>query len=231
MDASGLRLILKNGLCRAWHDRRVVATKDAIYFSRIGEEEGEEQVIDAIPMFEIEEIESQHLGESSQTMDDGLPLHKKSDVDKRVSTMARFHSIVGDSNKVKFRNSFQIWTQVDGYNSGRSYYLKAGSRDECLEVMQTLKNLARTSRALKDAKTRFEMWQERIRTVYHSAVIQSVVAAMIVAVLLLPQRHRPGALPCYSCRKTAKRRRADARSRARRVPTRVPSIGRNMMMR
>jgi hypothetical protein len=42
--------------CRAWHDRRVTATKDSIFFSRLDEIEDEEQVIDAILLFEIENI-------------------------------------------------------------------------------------------------------------------------------------------------------------------------------
>jgi hypothetical protein len=94
--------------------------------------------------------------------------------------------MVGDSNKVKFRNSFQIWTQVDGYNSGRSYYLKASTAEECTEVMNKLKTLARTARKLKDAKTRFQETQERIRVVYHSTAVQGVVATMIVAVFVPP---------------------------------------------
>jgi hypothetical protein len=181
-------VFLKHRWCRAWHDRRVIATKDAVYFSRTDEKEGEEQVIDAIPLFEIEEIESGH-GDSSLNMDDSC--QKKSDVDRRGLSMARHTSIVGDSNKVKFRNSFQIWTQVDGYNSGRSYYLKAATKEECLDVMHTLQGLSRTAKMLKDAKTRFEKWQERIRHVYHSAIIQGVVATMIVAVLPLPLTSPP----------------------------------------
>jgi hypothetical protein len=108
------------------------------------------------------------------------------DDEKKGTSMARNSSMMGDSNKVKFKHSFQIWTQVDGYNSGRAYYLKASNAEECAEVMSKLKELARTARKLKDAKTRFQESQERIRVVYHSTIIQSIVATMIVAVLLPP---------------------------------------------
>ncbi len=176
---------------RAWHDRRVSATKDAIYFSRINEKEGEEQVIDAIPLFEIEEI-GPGQGENQSGADDVCPSQKRSEVDKKGHSTARQSNMVADSTKVKFRNSFQIRTQVDGYNSGRSYYLKAASAEECTEVMDKLKALAKTAKKLKDAKTRFQESQERIRVVYHSTAVQGIVAAMIVAVLNPPQRHGPG---------------------------------------
>jgi hypothetical protein len=179
--------------CRAWHDRRISATKDAIFFSRVGEKEGEEQVIDAIPLFEIEEIGPGN-GENLGGADDGYSSQKKSEVDKKGHSAPRQSTMVADSTKVKFRNSFQIRTQLDGYNSGRSYYLKAATAEECAEVMDKLKAMANTAKKLKDAKTRFQESRERIRVVYHSTAVQGVVAAMIVAVLLPPQRHVPGLL-------------------------------------
>ena len=94
--------------------------------------------------------------------------------------------MIGDSNKVKFQNSFQIRTLVDGYNSGRTYYLKASSEDECAEVVKLLRSAAKTARKIKEAKTRFEKSQERVRVVYQSTIIQTIVAAMIVAVPSLP---------------------------------------------
>ena len=177
--------------CRAWHDRRVSATKDAIFFSRTNEKEGEEQVIDAIPFFEIEEIGPGHV-ENQIGADDGRLSQKRSEIDKKGHSAARQSNMVADSTKVKFRNSFQIRTLIDGYNSGRSYYLKAASAEECTEIMNKLKALANTAKKLKEAKTRFQESQERIRVVYHSTAVQGVVAAMIVAVLVPPQRHGPG---------------------------------------
>ncbi len=137
-------------------------------FSKIEDSDTEEEnVVDAIPMYEIDFICAAQSAEDSQ--DDPL---KKPDNKKEA-----------DPQKQKIRYSFQIRTQVDGYNSGRAYYLKASSEQECADLISKLSSLALSAKKAKEAKTRFEKSQEPVHVVYRSNICQGFTAIMIVAVL------------------------------------------------
>jgi hypothetical protein len=73
---------------------------------------------------------------------------------------------------------------VDGYNSGRAYYLKASSEQECADLISVLSSSAQIARKAKEAKTRFEESQERVRIAYRSGPCQGFTATMIIAVPL-----------------------------------------------
>ncbi len=152
---------------RAWHRRRVIASRDVIIFSKVEDTE-EENVVDAIPLFEVDFICPGQGAEDSSQEDH----HKKSEIDKKA-----------DPQRQKFRNSLQIRTLLDGYNSGRAYYLKASSEEECSELIKKLTSSAEAAKKAKEAKTRFEESQERVRVVYRSVICQSITATMIIAVL------------------------------------------------
>ncbi len=158
---------------RAWHRRRIIASRHVIVFSKV-EDTAEENVIDAIPMFEIDFICTAQ-GDDDSCQDE---TSKKSDNRKEA-----------DSQRQKFRNSFQIRTFAEGYNSGRAYYLKASSEQECDNLLNKLSSLALAAKKAKDAKTRFEKSQERVRVVYRSNICQGFTAIMIVAVLPLSTFH------------------------------------------
>ena len=163
---------------RAWHNRRVIASKDVIVFAK--PDDGGEHVIDAIPLFEVDQICVAQYGEDSIGLDDFNQGSRKLDLEKKNAN--RCSNMSGDPNQVKFRNSFQIRTSVDGYNSGRTYYIKATSEEQCAEILTKLAASARASRQIKEAKTRFRASQERVREMYRSSICQGIVAAMIVAV-------------------------------------------------
>ena len=131
-------------------------------------------MVDAIPMCEIEFICSAQSSEDSCQEDHP----KKSDNKKEA-----------DPQRQKFRNSFQIRTFVEGYNSGRAYYLKASSEQECADLINKLSSSASSAKKAKEAKTRFEKSQERVRVVYRSNICQGFTAIMIVAVLPLSAFH------------------------------------------
>ncbi len=92
------------------------------------------------------------------------------------------HDRKGDPQMEKFKNAFQIRTLLDGYNSGRAYYIKASSEIECADLINKLATSVQAAKRAKDAKTRFEKSQERVRVVYRSSLCQSITAIMIVAV-------------------------------------------------
>ena len=117
---------------RAWHRRRIIASRHVIVFSKV-EDTNEETVVDAIPMCEIDFIcAAQSADDSCQ---DEHP--KKSDNKKEA-----------DPQRQKFRNSFQVRTLVEGYNSGRAYYLKASSEQECADLTNKLSSLALSAKNL-----------------------------------------------------------------------------------
>jgi hypothetical protein len=164
------RLIVDSFTGRAWHGRRIIASRDVIVFSKIEDTE-EEHVIDAIPLFEIDYICSAQSGDQA-VQDVFNPSQKRFENDKKA-----------DSQNETFKNSFQIRTLMDGYNSGRAYYLKASSEEECAEIVEKLAKSARAAKKSREAKTRFEQSQERVRTIYRSDLCQGFTATMIVAVL------------------------------------------------
>jgi hypothetical protein len=170
---------------RAWHNRRIIASKDVIVFAKQDEDGGNsEHVIDAIPLFEVDQMCVVQYGEDSICLEDFNQGQRKLEQDKK--TIHRCSNLSGDPNQVKFRNSFQIKTSVDGYNSGRTYYIKASSEEQCSEILKKLAESARAARQLKEAKTRFRASQQRVREVYRSSICQGIVACMIVAVPSLP---------------------------------------------
>jgi hypothetical protein len=156
----------------------VIASREVIVFAKADDKELSGRVIDAIPLFEVTEISFSQSGEDSCCPED---LNMKNEYEKRMNT-PRSGSGTADSKKVKLRNDFHIRTFVNGYNSGRVYYLKSSNEAECEDIVRKLSESAKTARKAMEAKTRFETSQERVRSVYHSAFCQSIVALMIVVV-------------------------------------------------
>ncbi len=118
--------------------------------------------------------------------------YKKPEMDKKNAMMRSKSIIMGDPNNAKFKNAFKIRTLIDGYNSGRTYYLKASSDEQCADIVKLLTQSAKAAKKAREAKTRFETSQEQVRDVYHSPLCQSFVAFMIVAVRTLSFGHASG---------------------------------------
>ena len=136
-------------------------------------------------MFEVEDISCEQRGSDSLSVED-MQGYKKTELDKKILLRSKSMVMMGDSNNVKFKNSFKIRTLIDGYNSGRTYYLKASNDEQCANIVKQLSQSAKAAKKAKEAKTRFERSQERVRDVYHSAPCQSFVACMIVAMRIFP---------------------------------------------
>jgi hypothetical protein len=88
-------------LHREWQERRVIVTKETISFAIIGED----QVVDEIPLAEIDAVE-EILDESQRTADESLLSLQEMEKVRR------------------FRFALQITTSPGGYNSGRTYCLQ-----------------------------------------------------------------------------------------------------------
>ncbi len=67
----------------------------------------------------------------------------------------------GDSNKVKFRHSFQMRTMPEGYNSGRQYIIQARSDEERQKIVADLTKLSKIAIDKHLAKSQFRKTQVR----------------------------------------------------------------------
>ena len=81
-----------------------------------------------------------------------------------------------------FLNAFMINTIAEGYNSGRTYYLQASSKDQCLELVKSIKTFSKRARERAEAQTKFAKVQLRVRKVFDSQWFQATSASLIIAV-------------------------------------------------
>ena len=84
----------------------------------------------------------------------------------------------------------QIATAPEGFNSGRTYYLRTESEETFSNILKTWPVLALKARRRADARTVLEKVQRELRRFHDSKLFQTVVALVIAAVNLLPARAR-----------------------------------------
>ena len=157
-------------------------SREVLILAKVNDEK--EQVIDAIPLYEIEEIGAAQISDVLHREESAMHHGNSSTEFRKMSTIRNGSGgIVLDSNKVKFKNSFEIKTLVHGFNSGRKYFFKATNEEQCADLMKNLSEMVKAAIKKKEAKTRFQESQERVRTIYSSTIFQGLVASMIVAVL------------------------------------------------
>ena len=82
--------------------------------------------------------------------------------------------------------SFQIRTMVDGFNSGRTYYLQAESAEICQEIVRNLSKYVVASRKRADKASKFRRGQKVLLTFYESAPFQLVSSLLIILVSIFP---------------------------------------------
>ena len=116
-----------------------------------------ESVIDFIPLHEIESI------------DDSAP---------QKNSHARL-SVSGSLGNQK--SMIKIKTEPDGFNSGRTYYVRVKSDLQSVAASK-LCAIWRSAKQSKEAVTRFKKNQEFVRKIYTSAPSQYMIAALISTV-------------------------------------------------
>jgi hypothetical protein len=125
----------------------VTYTIDLITFSL----PSSDSVIDAIPLFEVEEVVK--MTEDEGRLDDSI--YSGGSFKKEKLSPEGPEKKSGDSNKVKFRNALQIQTKADGFNSGRQYIIQARSEEERKTVVENLTKLFKTATDKFLAKSQF----------------------------------------------------------------------------
>ncbi len=102
----------------------------------------------------------------------------------------------GDRTSSRTGNAFQIATDTNGYNSGRSYYLQAAGTNQKQEIIAVLRKFSKIARKRAEVKSSLRQTQDRVRETYISWQFQTGAALLIVAVLASslhakPKTHRP----------------------------------------
>ncbi len=140
----------------------MIASRDAIVFAKVNaDNECDGQVIDYIPLSEVEGVCCAETGVDSSWVDVPHGI-KKPENEGRSSLRQSLSTKPGDSNRIKSWDSFQIRTDIDGYNSGRTYHLQPSSATKCAELAEKLASAAAAAKKAKEAKTRFEKSQARM---------------------------------------------------------------------
>ncbi len=88
----------------------------------------------------------------------------------------------GIDNMAKNENELMIETNPEGYNSGRTYYLKAESKTSCQEKIRKLKHFRAAAYERAHAQSAFRQAQLRVLKVYRSTPFQRLVAFLIISV-------------------------------------------------
>ena len=83
-------------------------------------------------------------------------------------------------------NTFQIKTKIDGYNSGRIYYLRSSGDNEslCSNLVGKLVRTAEAARKRKVVLSRFKRIQTFSKKIHQTFAFQSAVALLICVVSL-----------------------------------------------
>ena len=99
-----------------------------------------------------------------------------------LDSMSMTTPVFSNSRSNQFQDALTLETIPDGYNSGRTYHLRAGSQEQCRDVVASLKARVAVARRQIHARNRFRRNRERLRQLYDSKPFQYTVAFLILAV-------------------------------------------------
>ena len=125
----------------------------------------EEILVDIIPLTEVAEVEL--MGDMDQ---------------EKISKFQRSFSQITVENVIDFANAFQIRTNLNGYNSGRKYVVRATSSEMMSMLTNGIPNLRKAAVLRADTRATWTKIQDRARTMYSSAPFQGAATFLILAV-------------------------------------------------
>ncbi len=94
-------------------------------------------------------------------------------------------SLEAAENQQLFQNAIVIHTIPGGYNSGRTYYLKANSGLEFSKIMADLSAFSHAAMKRAESKSKFANLQRSVRRVYNSKLFQGFAISCIILVRML----------------------------------------------
>ncbi len=171
-----------------WQSRNVVRTQDTLYIARA------ETLVDTIPLNEI--ISVAEMNDESHSLQSlkgsSISLRSTSGISDRVlmEQLNAKETLDRESKKTATKghrpNILQIKTAPDGFNFGRTYYLKTGIDILGQTIVADLLQATKLAKARSNRKSRFIKSQETVRYFQESLVFQIFVASLIMLVRLPP---------------------------------------------
>jgi hypothetical protein len=121
----------------------------------------DDQLLDQIPLEEIIGIEEMEV-----SSEENMSQHIESTIETTVN----------------FTNAFQIRTKNEGYNGGRSYFLRAESEVDLAILIQGVAVAAKGAARKARARSTIQIAQDHARSLYNSSWFQGTAAFLIIAV-------------------------------------------------
>ena len=136
-----------------------------------------ESIIDFIPLHEIESIDDSEEVNSAASRDKDM----MAKLFEPFATQKKSHARLSISGLGNQKSMIKIKTEPDGFNSGRTYYVRVKSDLQSVAASK-LCAIWRSAKQSKEAVTRFKKNQEFVRKIYTSAPSQYMIAALISTV-------------------------------------------------
>ena len=171
------KILKKGDFCKLtssyeWKPVNAALTEVGLFLSR----PDEDVLRDLIPLYEVVEVRkrSDIPGESSNK---SMLEASNSNENTNARSMKLSSLMIDVATPMHI---VQIRTVENGYNSGRTYYFKVESEEECNEWITRMRTESDRAVILKQAgPSLFRRLRYRLRRFYHGVVVQSLVAVLI----------------------------------------------------
>jgi hypothetical protein len=161
-----------------WKPMSIALTSAGLFFAR----PGEDVLRDLIPLFEIVDVKKRNdiPGEAIPGSTLASPDRDAIQSGRQGSTRNLRISTLMEQELAEPMHLIQLRSLENGYNSGRTYYLRAESDDACNDWLQHLRTASEHAVMLKSAgPSLLRRMRYRLRRFYHSWSVQGVVAFLI----------------------------------------------------
>jgi hypothetical protein len=109
-----------------------------------------------------------------------------------VSILAASESASADVDGRGFSNMLQIQTMEDGFNSGRTYYLKAPSDAVCRNIVHELTKISTKTKKLAESRSKWLRYQKKVLVFYNSLPFQAFICFTIITVSSVTAQNSSG---------------------------------------
>eukprot|EP00960_Hanusia_phi_P031848 749499-Hanusia_phi.AAC.5 len=158
---------------QVWKERRVALTSQFIAFTF---PRGEKQA-DNIPLHEIAQV--------SRCKAEDLPqddeIHQRREIEYYDTNSRKIkRSLSMPSNEHLLRSEFKVSTIQDGFNSGRSYVLRASTEADCEDWIVLITNAMMAAKAKWVKANKFVRMKNQTSRIYKSSEFQMTMIVVIV---------------------------------------------------
>jgi hypothetical protein len=184
--------ILKSGILGKltseyeWKEMTTALTSAGLFFAR----PGSDVLRDLIPLYDVVDVKKRNDvpgdGDAAKLGGQLDGPKVKRGISARTFRKATMTSEGEHEAKSSSLHIIQLRTTDDGYNSGRTYYLRADSDASCNEWCNQLRSAVNQAVLIRDAgPSLFRRAKHHVYRFYHSFMVQSCVAALIFCSFLI----------------------------------------------